>query len=280
MPDERDDELARERMAGWHDNVSYDDGPDWHLAQFYVAAGFPYEGMYLGMLEVFDISAPGGAKRTYVGGEDGVGYIELVSSRDLKTWSRAGDRGMLIPLGEAKTWEAGWIGTTDRPVIVGDRAFIYYGGLQPSHGGALFQGSPKQHDEMLAEIQARVREKGRKYSPGGIGLATLRLDGWVSVDAGPEGGVLTTKPVVFEAGGKLVINAEAPKGSVVVEILDAADKTVPGFGVGDCDAFTGDAIRHTVTWRGESDVSTLAGKAVRLRFHLKNAKFYSFVFQG
>ena len=190
---------------------------------------------------------------------------------------------MLIPLGEANTWEGAWIGTTDRPVIVGDKMLIYYGGLQASHGSPFFhpewEGQEKVHDEMLAEMRARTKNGGRKYSPGGIGLATLRLDGWVSVDGGADGGALTTKPVVFEAGGKLVINAEAPDGSVAVAVLDGAGGPVVGFGAGDCDAFSGDEIRYVVTWGGKSDVSALAGKAVMLRFHLKDAKLYSFVFR-
>jgi len=49
-----------------------------------------------------------------------------------------------------------------------------------------------------------------------------------------------------------------------------------------CQTFTGDAIRHTVTWDGNADLSELAdlsemtGKPVRLRFYLRSAKLFSF----
>ena len=45
-----------------------------------------------------------------------------------------------------------------------------------------------------------------------------------------------------------------------------------------CYAFQHDALRHTVVWGGRSDVSQLAGKTIRLRFHLQSARLYSFVF--
>ena len=36
--------------------------------------------------------------------------------------------------------------------------------------------------------------------------------------------------------------------------------------------------QRTVTWKGRGELSELAGKPVRLRFALKEAKLYSFVF--
>jgi hypothetical protein len=65
-----------------------------------------------------------------------------------------------------------------------------------------------------------------------------------------------------------------------VAILDEAGSPVPGYGKADCTVFKGDAIRHVVVWGDKSDVSKLAGKPLRLRFHLQSAKLYSFVFQG
>ena len=59
----------------------------------------------------------------------------------------------------------------------------------------------------------------RHYSIGrhlNIGLAKLRLDGFISVDAGGKEGVLLTEPFKFE-GDKLVINADATGGEVAVE---------------------------------------------------------------
>ena len=79
------------------------------------------------------------------------------------------------------------------------------------------------------------------------------------------------------SGKELVVNVACPKGTLTVEILDQDGKPIAGHAKKDCDAFTGDAIRQTMTWNGQSDVSALSGKTVRLRFHLQSGDLYSFV---
>ena len=273
VPDARDDELARERVAALTDRVAYDSGPEWHNAQFYGMCGFPYEGMYLGMLWVFDISgwAPGKAKIPGIGGEDGPSAVELTSSRDrsLLNWQRVCDRDVFIPVGDVDTFDGAIIYTANRPIIVGDEIWIYYSGNRVGHA------HPMRRPKLPAdyELIAKTRAKG---PIGGVGLATLRLDGWVSVDAGHVEGILTTKSLIFEGKKKLVINANAASGSIGVEIMDQAGQPLPGFAKSDCDTFIGDAIRHTVVWNGRSDISELAGKPVSLRFYLQDAKLFSF----
>ena len=70
----------------------------------------------------------------------------------------------------------------------------------------------------------------------------------------------------------------APHGVLRVEVLDADLGSLPGFSAGDCDPVTGDDTRRIVSWRGRRDLKALAGKTVRLRFHLRNAALYSFQF--
>ena len=60
----------------------------------------------------------------------------------------------------------------------------------------------------------------------GVGLGTLRLDGFVSVETKKQG-TLTTKPLLF-LGDTLVVNADPKDGSLVVEALDAVGKTTKG----------------------------------------------------
>ena len=280
VPDERDDELADQRVAALRE-PHFDDGPEWHLAQFYGHCGFPYEGMYLGLLWVFDISgwcpemAEVQGRRAGVGGEDGPVQVELTSSRDLVHWQRVGERQPLIPLGEAGSYDSGQIYTTNRPLIVGDEIWIYYGGIRNTHGHPLYW---REETDRFPRILEAI-ERASPRTGGTINLAKLRLDGWVSVDAGDEPGTLTTKPLKF-AGDKLVINAEAQDGWIGVEILGrSGQRPVPGFSLADCERFSGDSVRHTVKWRGNSDLSRLQGRPVRLRFHLQNAKLYSFVFR-
>ena len=107
---------------------------------------------------------------------------------------------------------------------------------------------------------------------------TLRIDGFVSVQAPLAGGEFTTKPLVFQ-GSKLVINfATSAAGSVQVEIQDQDGKPLEGFTLADCPETFGDSLRREVSWKAGSNVGKLAGKPVRLRFVLKDADLYSIQF--
>jgi len=75
----------------------------------------------------------------------------------------------------------------------------------------------------------------------------------------------------------LNINTTAA-GMAKVAILDAKGKPVPGFTIRDCDKIMGNDVAHIVTWRGQSDVSSLAGRALRLRLEARSAKVYAFQF--
>jgi len=107
---------------------------------------------------------------------------------------------------------------------------------------------------------------------------TLRLDGFVSVNAGWQGGELVTRPFLFE-GDRLALNfATSAAGSIKVEFQDSDGTPMPGFTLEDSAEVFGDAIDRTVVWTDGTDVSSLAGKTVRLRFALKDADLYSFQF--
>ncbi|MBI3882149.1 MAG: hypothetical protein HY301_19075 [Verrucomicrobia bacterium] len=107
---------------------------------------------------------------------------------------------------------------------------------------------------------------------------TLRMDGFVSVSAPMSGGELVTKPLTF-IGGKLTLNfATSAAGAVQVEIQDGSGKALPGFALDDCPPVFGDALERPVTWKGGGNVSSLAGKPVRLHFVLKDADLYALRF--
>jgi hypothetical protein len=109
---------------------------------------------------------------------------------------------------------------------------------------------------------------------------TLRTDGFISVNAGADGGELRTKPLIF-AGDALSINfSTGAAGSLRVEIQDASGQALPGFGLDDCQAVIGDAIERRVTWKNTSDLAAIAGKPVRLRFAMRECDLYSFRFRS
>lgn len=107
---------------------------------------------------------------------------------------------------------------------------------------------------------------------------TYRVDGFVSLRAAGDAGELVTKPITFK-GDRLVVNhVTRPKGNVRIEIQNAEGKPIPGFTLDDCSPIQGDKIEHEVAWKGDAKLGTLAGKPVRLKFHLQDADVYSFRF--
>jgi len=105
---------------------------------------------------------------------------------------------------------------------------------------------------------------------------TQRLDGFVSLDAGEQAGTVVTRSLVFK-GNKLVLNINA-QDSAKVAILDESGRPITGFDISDCDLIKGDSLRQVVSFNGNSDVSSLAGRAVRVKFRLQRAKLYAMQF--
>ena len=108
---------------------------------------------------------------------------------------------------------------------------------------------------------------------------TLRVDGFVSINAPLSGGELLTGPLRF-TGEWLSINfATSAAGSLRVEIQDASTgQPFSGFALDDCELQYGDQLDRVVSWKTGADLSQLAGKPVRLRIELKDADLYSLQF--
>lgn len=109
---------------------------------------------------------------------------------------------------------------------------------------------------------------------------TLRLDGFVSVQAPMSGGEVISRLVRF-AGGRLFLNfATSAAGSVQVELQDDSGRPWPGFSLEDCPPIFGDTVDRGVSWKNGSDVSGISGRPVRLRLVLRDADVYSFQFRN
>ena len=106
---------------------------------------------------------------------------------------------------------------------------------------------------------------------------TLRLDGFVSVNAPMEGGELITRPLTF-SGSRLSLNfATSAAGALRVEIQNPDGAPIDGFSLDECDEIFGDSVDRPVTW-SSGDLTALAGRPVRLRFQLNDADLYAFRF--
>jgi hypothetical protein len=107
---------------------------------------------------------------------------------------------------------------------------------------------------------------------------TLRLDGFVSVQAPRGGGELLTKRLIFD-GDQLELNfSTSAAGSLRVEIQDENGTPFKGFSLADCPEIFGDTVARKVAWNNNPDLSKLAGKPVRLHFELKDGDLYSIQF--
>ncbi len=128
-------------------------------------------------------------------------------------------------------------------------------------------------DEMSVYYSENYRHASHHIRRG-----VLRLDGIASLHADAAPGELTTKPLKF-TGKKLELNfATSAAGSVRVEVQDAAGKPLPGFTLDEAPELFGDKIDGPYSWKSGEDVSSLAGKTVRLRFVLRDADLYAYRF--
>lgn len=224
--------------------------------QLYNLDAVGYESLLLGLHQIHlgpdnSICAKGGFPKTT---ELVLGY-----SRDGFHWHRP-DRAAFIPAARVKTaWDRGYVQSVGGVcLIVGDELWFYYIG---------FQG-----DE--TKLEGGLYSNGM-YANGATGVATLRRDGFASMSAGAEGGMLTTRPVVFE-GRHLFVNARCPDGELRVEVLERGGRVLPEFNASSCIPIQIDATRHRVSWRGDPDLGRLAGTPVRFRFRLRQGDLYSF----
>jgi hypothetical protein len=194
--------------------------------------------------EVAELSKPGRPKLN----EISVGF-----SRDGFHWSRP-DREPFLPVSEQRgAWNWGNVQSAGGCcLVVGDRLHFYVSG----RAGLAFPKSPGED------------------SGGTTGLAFLRRDGFASMDAGTDGGSLTTRPIRF--GGKyLFVNADNSAGKFHVEVLDKSGKVIPGFELGRSAAPALDKTIMPVIWKG-ARLGSLAGQTVRFRFRLTKGQLYSF----
>ncbi len=180
--------------------------------------------------------------------KDGFHLIQLVSSRDLRTFNRLGNRKTFIgpsPIGDNAYDLTQLIGPSG-PIIRGDELWFYYTG-----------------------IQYRAQPKDIKRNAGAICLAVLRRDGFVSLDSCDSEGTILTKPFKL-SGSKLFVNVDASKGDLRVEMLDSAGKIVAR-----SELLRGDLLREPVNW-AEDNIAGMKSPIVSLRFTLHDAQFYSY----
>ena len=233
--------------------------PGEYVTDIYNLPVFRYEGLYLGLPTVFNHS---GNSRV---NSDGFSMAELASSRDLMHWDRIGNREKFIPLsgldGE-RNYDTAQLLAANRPIIKDGEIWFYYTGLKWRH----------HPDDVQSEDYVS------RPDTGAICLAKLRLDGFVSLDAGSTAGTVVTKPFVIASGESLRINANATAGGEIdAEIQDGqTGRVVKGFSIAESVPVSGDKLDGELRWRSGAKVASLAGRTVKLRFSIRQASLYAF----
>lgn len=108
---------------------------------------------------------------------------------------------------------------------------------------------------------------------------TIRTDGFASLHAGADVGEMITRPLSF-TGKELFVNyATSAGGHLKIEIQNADGQPIPKFSLADCKGLVGDSIEQSFTWTKGGDLSSLAGKTVRLRFVMQEADLFAIQFR-
>jgi hypothetical protein len=214
--------------------------------------------------------------------------VHLMFSRDGLRWHRTDKRQpFLAPRGEGN-WDAYMVSMVSPPILMGDDLWFFHGGADHHHDWSM--AGPREgldHPET----------KNPKDAMFGLGLATLRKDGYAGLKANHlREGVVVTR-FLRETGNELIINGKCEKGgSIHVEIVDVEDNPIDYCTKENCDPLTSDSVNYKVTWKGNQAIPNKRdigyypdtnsfdvgrspdGNAVKLRFYIKGAELFSFQF--
>ncbi len=218
-------------------NITYNVEP-----QLYNLDAVAYESVLLGVFAIWT-GQPAESEKP--------NYLTVGFSRDGFHWSRPDRRPFIAPSGNIGDWN--------------------YANIQSAGGVCLVVG-----DRLYFYVSGRSGVPGRRASGDTFtGLATIRRDGFASMDADSDPRTLTTRPVRF-GGKRLFVNADAAAGELRVEILDANNNVLPAFSAAESIPIHADNTLAPVNWRSGNDLTRLAGQPLRFRFLLRNARLFSF----
>ena len=217
------------------------DSQDEGITEFYSIGGVISRGdMLVGLLKVLRDDLPCDPD----GKVDGIGYTVLAWSHDGETWQR--DR---LPFFDRDHQPGDWdhaMAWMDYQLSVGDEMYLYYGGYARGH-------------------------KVERFTDRQIGLVRMTRDRYVAREA-QKASLLRTRLLTIQGKG-IRLNVDASKGTARVQLLDANDKPIPGFGFADCSPITTDALSALVQWR--RPLAELQGTPLKLEIALENSSLFA-----
>ena len=157
----------------------------------------------------------------------------------------------------------------DRPsrtrfISCSDRARDYRGRNVQSAGGGFLVVEDELHFYASGWTQERPGTSCTWRS-------TMRRDGFTSLEGS---GVVQTR-LIRATGSHLFVNVATHREPFTAEILDESGKVIEPYSRENCTRVTGDHTRVEIQWRNIS-LTPLAGRPIRIRFHLDRGAFYSF----
>jgi len=210
--------------------------------QLYNLDAFPYESLLVGLFSIWQGDWRTAGKPFQKRNEVLVGF-----SRDGFHWHRPFRK----PLAGVNETPGAW----------------NWANIQSCGGGCLVVG-----DQLYFYVSGREQNVTGQNTTG---LAILRRDGFASLDAADEEGFLTTRPVRF-SGKFLFVNVNAAQGALLAELLDQQNQPIEPFTKANCEPIQVDKTSVQVRWKGGEDLSSLAGRPVRIRFFLRKGSLYAF----
>lgn len=262
--DQEDQEIGNSRLQRFFDDPAYlkpiFNRPEEWRTDVYNFPIFPYEGLYLATPVMHHWS---GKHSPLYENVDSRKSVELASSRDLRHWQRVANRVPFLeqsPVGDGSAYDTGQTLITNTPVVRNNELWFYYLGF-------------RYRCHTIAETLRRSY-----LDSSALAVARLRMDGFVSLKGGLEWGSVLTKPIEV-TGASLHLNTDSWRGTVLVEVIDAATgQPIPGYTRDASRPAVINSIDASVRWQSKADLADLLGKTVRLRFHLWQAELYAFWF--
>jgi hypothetical protein len=232
------------------------DEPGDSPAQLYNLDAVGYESLMLGLFEIHK-GPPNDACEVL--GMPKVTELSLAYSRDGFHWHRPDRRAFIPCRREPGSWEYGYVQSVGGVCLIeGDQLRFYY---------SAFAGDPAR--------RTGGSPTNGMYANGATGIATLRRDGFASMQARLPDAQLTTRPVRF-TGERLFVNADTAGGNLRVECLAEDGSPILPFTADTCVPFAGNSTRAMIRWTGADSLAALRDRPIRFRFHLTRGDLYAF----
>lgn len=219
--------------------------------QFYGFGATTYGSYEIGTLWIFHTDSD----ELGFGKMNGWQDAELTVARSGYAVHRVAAGTPFIPHGAAEAWDCGNLQCASQPLLLDDEMRWYYAGTTMRH---------MRHWELQPQN-------------AGLGMARLKPDRFVALEAGASGADLLTVEFHLRSPHLFINAATARDGWVKAEILDAQAQPLAGFGLDDGKPFAGDAVMHPLVWRGSAavDPAALMAKPVRIRIAARHARLYA-----